>query len=59
MKGGSYFGVPGRMNLPDLPYEKRAFASCDVDRDGNLNVDEVFSLLKQCLEGLKVSVFSV
>ena len=47
VKGGSYFGVPGRMNLPDLPYEKRAFASCDVDRDGNLNVDEVFTLLKK------------
>ncbi|CAK8991476.1 Polcalcin Cup a 4 (Calcium-binding pollen allergen Cup a 4) (allergen Cup a 4) [Durusdinium trenchii] len=47
VKGGSYFGVPGRMNLPDLPYEKRAFASCDIDKDGNLNVDEVFTLLQK------------
>ena len=47
MKGGNYFGVPGRMNLPDLPYEKRAFVSCDVNKDGSLNVDEVYNLLRK------------
>lgn len=42
------------MNLPDLPYEKRAFTSCDVDRDGTLNVDEVFTLLKKADPSISV-----
>ena len=33
VKGGNYFGVPGRMSLPDLSYEKRQFASCDTNKD--------------------------
>jgi len=47
VKGGNYFGVPGRMSLPDLPYEKRQFASCDANKDGTLGADEVYSILCQ------------
>ncbi|CAJ1362562.1 unnamed protein product [Effrenium voratum] len=47
VKGGNYFGVPGRMSLPDLSYEKRAFATCDVNKDGHLNLEEVFTLLRK------------
>ena len=40
VKGGNYFGVPGRMSLPDLPYEKRQFASCDANKDATQETSE-------------------
>jgi len=53
VKGGNYFGVPGRMSLPDLPYEKRQFVSCDSNKDGTLGADEVYSIL--CKADPKIS----
>eukprot|EP00913_Durusdinium_trenchii_P003130 g2892.t1 len=46
VKGGSYFGVPGRMNLPDLPYEKRAFASSS-HRLGGMATDKELQLREE------------
>eukprot|EP00931_Biecheleriopsis_adriatica_P065776 TRINITY_DN40249_c0_g1_i1.p1 TRINITY_DN40249_c0_g1~~TRINITY_DN40249_c0_g1_i1.p1 ORF type:complete len:501 (+),score=110.24 TRINITY_DN40249_c0_g1_i1:65-1567(+) len=47
VKGGNYFGVPGRMANPDLPHEKRQFNQCDANKDGTLSFEEVFTLLRR------------
>lgn len=44
--GGNYFGVPGRLH-PPCADEKRQFKKFDVNKNGSLSYEEVFSMMKR------------